>query len=54
MLTLKSDRAVKSPRVKRAQQTSAGRWHFEVRLEAPEEVDRELRGWIARAYALSE
>ena len=54
VLTLKSDREVKSRRVKRSQQTSPRRWHLEVRLDAPEQVDRELRGWIARAYALSE
>ena len=54
ILTLKSDREVKSTRVKRNQQTSPRRWHLEVRLHAPEQVDRELRDWIARAYALAE
>jgi bifunctional ADP-heptose synthase (sugar kinase/adenylyltransferase) len=53
VLTLKSDRELKSRRLKRSQQTSPGRWHHEVRLDAPEQVDREVRGWLARAYALS-
>jgi hypothetical protein len=53
ILTLKSTRAIKSPRVHRAEQASAKRWHLEIRLRAPVEVDRELRGWLADAYALA-
>lgn len=53
VLTLKSDREIRSPRVKRNQHTSAHRWHAEVRLEVPAHVDAQLRNWLARAYALA-
>src|SRR5258707_14148216 len=39
LLTLKSDRDVKHRRVHKTEQTSANRWHFEVRLTSPYEVD---------------
>lgn len=53
ILTLKSGRAVKNPRIHRQEQTSSRRWHLEVRLAAPAEVDAEIRGWLAAAYAIS-
>jgi hypothetical protein len=53
LLTLKSDAAIRSARVHRAEQASARRWHIEFRLASPKEVDRELRGWLAAAYALA-
>jgi hypothetical protein len=54
ILTLKAASPLKSARVERAEQASAHRWHIEVRLRAASEVDRELRGWLADAYALAE
>lgn len=54
LLTLKSDREIRSGRVKRNQHTSPHRWHAELRLDDPRQVDRQLRAWMARAYALSE
>lgn len=53
-LTLKATRAIKSRRVRRAEQASANRWHLEIPLVSPEEVDGELRGWLAAAYELGE
>jgi hypothetical protein len=53
ILTLKSDRPLKSKRVRRSEQTSAGRWHHEVRIAKPADVDRELKDWLAAAYELS-
>ncbi len=53
VLTIKSDRDVRSPRIRRHERASANRWHLEVRLTSPEEVDRELRGWLERAYSLA-
>ena len=32
---------------------SAHRWHLEVRLEDPDEVDAELVGWLRDGYELS-
>ena len=52
ILTLKSARDVKSPRVYRAEQVSAHRWHLEIRLNDPTQVDRELKDWLRHAYEL--
>jgi hypothetical protein len=52
ILTLKSARDIKSPRVYRAEQVSAHRWHVEIRLNGPAEVDRELKDWLRQAYEL--
>jgi predicted DNA-binding protein (MmcQ/YjbR family) len=54
ILTLKSDRAIKHRRVHKTEQTSANRWHFEVRLSAPEEVDDQIRQWIQGSYELAQ
>jgi len=54
ILTLKASEGMASPRVERSQQASAHRWHHEVRLRTPSDVDRELRLWLARAYELAE
>lgn len=53
VLTLKANTRVKSARIHKAEQASANRWHLEVRLAAPAEVDRELRKWLAEAYELA-
>jgi len=53
ILTLKSAHDIESPRVSRHEQASARRWHLEVRLEDPGEVDAELVGWLKDAYDLS-
>jgi len=52
-LTLKSDRELSSDRVARQEQASANRWHVEIRLKAPDEVDREVVTWIRKAYELA-
>ena len=51
-LTLKATQAIKSHRVRRAEQASANRWHLEIPLVSPTEVDGELRAWLAAAYEL--
>lgn len=53
ILTLKSTTDVKSKRIFKREQASARRWHLEVRLERPEDVDRELLAWLRAAYELS-
>jgi uncharacterized protein DUF5655 len=53
ILTIKSATDIPSPRVHKREQTSANRWHLEVRLESPDEVDRELVGWLRTAYDLA-
>lgn len=54
VLTIKSDRDIKSKRVKKREQVSANRWHIEVKLAAPTEVDDQVRSWLERAYSLAE
>jgi hypothetical protein len=53
LLTLKADHRVTSPRVHRVERTSANRWHLELRLRSPEEVDAEVRALLAQAYDLA-
>jgi len=53
ILTLKSDRPQTSPRVHKSERVSAQRFHHEVKLTSPSDVDAELIGWLKEAYALS-
>jgi hypothetical protein len=53
VLTIKSDRKFPSPRIHKSEQTSAQRFHHEVKLTSPAEVDSELVSWLKAAYALS-
>ena len=41
------------PRVMKSEQLSASRWHVEIRLESPRDVDAKVRDWLAAAYELS-
>jgi hypothetical protein len=54
ILTLKSERDVKHRRVHKTEQTSANRWHFEVRLNDPSEVDEQLLRWLHASYELAQ
>ena len=54
ILTLKSDCDVKDRRVHKTEQTSANRWHLEVKIVAPEEVDDQIRQWLKAAYELAQ
>ena len=53
ILTLKSATDIASPRIRKRERASANRWHLEVELTAPGEVDREVRHWLKRAYELA-
>jgi hypothetical protein len=53
ILTVKSDRQLSSPRIHKSERTSANRFHHEVKLGAPSEVDAELVKWLRDAYELS-
>ena len=54
ILTIKSDRAIASPRIFKSEQTSAKRFHHEVKIAKLKDLDAELRGWLRAAYDLSE
>jgi hypothetical protein len=53
ILTVKADSNIESARIHRREQASAHRWHLEIKLESPSTVDRELTGWLKKAYELS-
>jgi len=53
ILTIKSDRNLLSPRIHKSEQTSAQRFHHQVKVNSPTEVDSELVNWLKDAYALS-
>ena len=53
ILTLKSDRLLDSPRIHRSERTSAKRYHHQLKLSSPADVDDELVGWLREAFALS-
>jgi hypothetical protein len=53
ILTLKSATDIRSPRIEKREQTSANRWHLEVRLETPAHIDRQLTEWLKAAYELA-
>ena len=54
ILTLKSEKDIRSRRIAKREQASANRWHLEVRLNAPAQVDAELEAWLKRAFELAE
>lgn len=53
ILTLKSAQDIRSPRVEKREQVSANRWHLEVRLQQPADVDGQLTDWLTAAYQLA-
>jgi len=53
MLTLKSSKGIASPRIARQERVSANRWHLDLKLQSPEDVDKELKTWMKAAYALA-
>jgi hypothetical protein len=53
ILTIKANQDHASPRIHKKEQTSASRWHLEVKLVSPSEIDAELISWLREAYELS-
>ena len=54
VLTIKSDRPITNPRIFKSEQTSAKRYHHEVKVTGVSDLDAELKGWLKAAYDLSE
>jgi len=54
LLNIKSDHQIKSPRIEKAEQVSAKRFHHKVRIASPKDLDEELKAWLKEAYLLSE
>jgi hypothetical protein len=53
ILTLKSTKDIRSPRIEKREQVSAHRWHLDIRLTKPSDVDRQLAMWLSQAYELA-
>ena len=53
LLVICSVKPIESPRIRKLEKVSANRWHNEILLSSPAEVDPEVLGWIGEAYALS-
>jgi len=54
ILNLRTAQPIPSPRVARVEQVSKHRYHNEVKLARPEDVDAEIVGWLREAYQLGE
>ena len=54
VLTIKADSDISSPRIHKSEQASARRFHHELKLTSPSDVDSELVGWLKHAYTLSD
>jgi uncharacterized protein DUF5655 len=53
ILNIKSDVPIKHARITKTEKISANRFHQEVKLTSPRDVDPLLVGWLLEAYALS-
>ena len=51
-LNIRLEHKIDSPRVHKVEQVSAKRFHNELKLSTPEEVDAELISWLKEAYSL--
>jgi hypothetical protein len=52
-LTIRSEKPIKSVRVRGQEQVSKNRWHQDVRLTSAKDVDAEVMGWLKSAYELA-
>ena len=52
LLNLRTDHAIESQRISKTEQVSKSRFHNEVKLTSPSDVDEELLGWLKDAYEL--
>jgi hypothetical protein len=54
LLNIKSSHQIQRPRIEKAEQISAKRFHHKVRISSPKDLDEELQDWLMEAYLLSE
>ena len=54
LLNIVLDRPLDGPRVAKCEQVSKNRYHNEVRVASPQDIDRELVTWVKEAYRLTE
>ena len=53
LLNIRSAAPIKSKRIRKVEQVSANRYHNELLIASPSEVDAEVVGWLKEAHALS-
>lgn len=53
-LNIRLEHKIASPRIHKVEQVSAKRFHNELKLTSPAEVDAELVGWLKEAYQLGD
>lgn len=53
LLVIRTGAPIESPRIRKQEKVSANRWHNEMLLGAPSEVDGEVLGWLRQAYDLT-
>jgi len=53
ILNIKSSAPIRHARIAKSEQLSASRFHQEVKLTSPAEVDPVLVGWLREAYSIS-
>lgn len=53
VLTIKSAMKVEDGRIAKCEQLSANRWHFDVHLGSPHDVDATVAAWLQSAYEMS-
>ena len=51
-LNVRMERPLQGERIAKSEQVSKNRYHNEVKLTSPDEVDAELVGWLKEAYDL--
>ena len=54
ILTVKSSSPIKDARIRKSEKVSASRYHHEIKLTSPEEVDSVVVGWLKQAYEISD
>ena len=52
-LNLRMDRPLQSERVAKSEQVSKNRYHNEIKIITPDELDDERIGWLKEAYRLA-
>lgn len=53
LLNIRSSSPIMSKRIRKVEKVSANRYHNEMLIASPSEVDAEVVGWLKQAHALS-
>jgi hypothetical protein len=54
LVNIKTATPIRSARVRKLEQASKSRYHNEILLTSPDDVNSELLAWVADAYALAD